>query len=244
MQNTVDLLYSRKSGEATGDWIFAFWKNFDTCFPDILDTDVQARMSAWMLAKLEWEWQRDEWVQPDEYGKNRYSDSRYGLEDSENIRLSHFLVLSYVKVNCSEIPGIKHRIARGSVHWKGWEQLLPCQCGGDISNAAEYRWTTLIINLKRGPEYKPSFPFTSSALNQTLGSLAHNEENNEMKFFYWFQWRWKPAQCVSLCNQAKNHFPQHYMLCAVQAFSESTVFPLNRILAITSIEITSNRNQQ
>lgn len=62
IQRSVSLFYSRKSGEATRNWIFASWKNVDTCFPDILDADVQARMSARMLAKLEGEWQQDEWT--------------------------------------------------------------------------------------------------------------------------------------------------------------------------------------
>lgn len=154
MQSTVGLLYSRKSGEATGDRIFVFWKKFDTCFPDILDTDVQAGLSAWMLAKLEWEWHRDEWVQPDEYGKSCSGDSRYGLENSENIHLFHFLVLSYIKANCSEIPGINHHSLRGSVCWNGWEQFFAI-----LSARGHKEWATLVTNLKWGPEYKPSFPF-------------------------------------------------------------------------------------
>lgn len=121
MQSTIGLLCSRKSGEATGGWISVFWRNFDTCFPDMLDTNVQAGQWAWTLAKLQWLWHRDGWVQPGEYGKDCHKDSRCGMEDLENICLFHFLVISLIKANWNYTPH------RGSEHGKWGEQLLPCQ---------------------------------------------------------------------------------------------------------------------
>lgn len=38
-----------------------------------------------MLAKLEGEWQRDEWTEPDEYGKNLYSESGYGYKTQKTV---------------------------------------------------------------------------------------------------------------------------------------------------------------